>query len=217
VSLAVLPVKTSHKVTIARPFAVSKFEITAYEWDACVTLGGCWPAPDNGWGRGRMPVIYVSWNDAQRYVTWLSWRTGRAYRLLSDAEWEYAARGGTDGKAYSWGDEIGRNNANCDGCGSAWDNKQPAPVGQFPANKWGLHDMHGNVWEWVEDCYQPNYEEAPADGSARLTSGDCDRRVARGGSWFVEPYLLRSANRRGPWIGLRSIEYGFRVARTLAP
>jgi formylglycine-generating enzyme required for sulfatase activity len=206
-----------HKVTIARAFAVSKFEITMDEWDACVALGGCaWLVPDD-WGRGRRPVMYVNWADAQQYVAWLTRRTHRPYRLLSEAESEYAARAGRDDEDYSWGNEIGENNANCDGRGSAWDNKQTAPVGSFRANAWGLHDMHGNAWEWVEDCYHRNYEGAPADGSARLTSGECDRRVARGGSWLQEPPLLRSANRRAPTLQLRSWEYGFRVARTLAP
>ena len=150
-----------HKVTIGRAFAVSRFEITSDEWDACVILGGCaWPAPEIGWGRGKRPVMNVRWDDAQQYVRWLSNRTGKPYRLLSEAEWEYAARAGSD-KAYSWGDEIGKGNANCLTCGSEWDFRQTAPVGSVAANAFGLYDMLGNVGEWVEDCYHGNYEGGP--------------------------------------------------------
>ena len=136
-----------HKVLIAKPFAVSKFEVTFEEWDACVAIGGCVQVSDSGMGRGTQPVTDVGWEDVQQYVAWLSKQTGQIYRLLSEAEWEYAARAGTD-TAYSWGDKIGRGNANCNNCGSPWDDRQSAPVGSFAANKFGLHDMHGNVWEW---------------------------------------------------------------------
>jgi formylglycine-generating enzyme required for sulfatase activity len=173
----------------------------------------------------------------QQYVTWLSKMTGKSYRLLTEAEWEYAARAGAN-TAYSWGDEIGEGNANCSGCGSQWEDVQTAPVGSFAANPFGLHDMHGNVWEWVEDCYQSNYDGAPTDGSARL-SPDCTNHVnhvVRGGSWVAwqVPRTGRSA-RGGSWIwvqvpqparsasrenyaknNLRSF-IGFRVARTLTP
>lgn len=205
-----------HLVTIAQPIAVGRFEITSEEWDACVLLGGCtWSAPETGWGRGRRPVMNVNWDDAQQYVTWLSRRTGKHYRLLSESEWEYAARAGSD-KAYSWGDEIGKNNANCNGCGSEWDFKQSAPVGSFAPNTFGLHDMHGNVFEWTQDCFHNNYNGAPPDGSAWEASGDCSRRVVRGGSWFYNPGYLRSAARlRGLLTGYRVVDLGFRVARTL--
>jgi formylglycine-generating enzyme required for sulfatase activity len=184
-----------HKVSIRQRFAFSRFEVTFEEWDACVTLGGCAYQPsDQGWGRGTRPVINVNWVDAHQFVAWLSTRTGKSYRLLSEAEWEYAARAGSD-KSYSWGDEIGRNNANCNGCGSQWDNKQTAPVGSFALNKFGLHDMHGNVWEWVEDCWHPNYQGAPNDGSAWTARGNCEIRVVRGGSWSANPQSLRAADR----------------------
>ena len=162
------------------PFAVSKFEVTFDEWDACFELGGCLvnaadqpshaalPGP---WGRGKRPVINVSWGDAQEYVAWLSKETGKSYRLLTEAEWEYAARAGSTTN-YSWGDDIrkeGKVMANCNGCGSEWDNQKTAPVGSFAANAFGLHDMHGNVWELVEDCWSENYDGAPVDGSARTT------------------------------------------------
>ncbi len=116
-------------------------------------------------------MINVSWTDAVAYTEWLSAQLGERYRLPSEAEWEYASRAGST-KKYSWGNEIGRNRANCDGCGSQWDNRMTAPVGSFSPNAWGLHDMHGNVWEWVQDCWNSRYQGAPADGSA-WESGDC--------------------------------------------
>jgi formylglycine-generating enzyme required for sulfatase activity len=206
-----------HKVVFAKPFAVSKFEVTFDEWQACVTYGDCDPhISDSGWGRGLQPVINVVWDDAQRFVAWLSRMTGKTYRLLSEAGWEYAARAGTT-TAYSWGDEIGIGNADCDGCGSRWDNRQPAPVGSFPANAFGLHDMHGNVWEWVEDCKHDNYNGAPTDGSAWTVGGDCSSRVVRGGGWHHEPWALRSANRDWYSSDSRHDHIGLRVGRTLTP
>ncbi|MGA7879457.1 MAG: formylglycine-generating enzyme family protein [Terrimicrobiaceae bacterium] len=205
-----------HTVAIAKPFAVSKFEVTFDEWDACVAYGDCTPVVnDNGWGRGRRPVINVAWDDARRYAAWLSKMTGKPYRLLSDAEWEYAARAGSN-KRYSWGDEIGKGNANCSDCGSEWDATQTAPVGSFAANQFGLHDMHGNVWEWVEDCLHRSYEGAPADGSAWVAGGECSLRVIRGGSWHYDPDGARSASRRGMSISPFD-DVGFRVGRTLSP
>jgi len=206
-------------VTIAKSFAVSKFEVTFESWDACYELGGCRVRPDDsGWGRGSRPVISVNWDDAQQYISWLSKQTGKDYRLLTEAEWEYAARAGAT-TAYSWGDEIkmdGKVMANCFACGSEWDNKQTAPVGSFAPNAFGLDDMLGNVWEWVEDCYHDTYEGAPDDGSA-WNAGDCNQRVVRGGSWGDPSQILRSAFRlRGP-VGNRYDGLGFRIARTLSP
>ena len=209
-----------HEVTIASPFAVGKYEVTFAEWDACARDRAC-PrekgiiAADRGWGRGQRPVIFVSWDDAQRYVRWLSEKTNKHYRLLSESEWEYAARAGTE-TAYSWGDEIGVSRANCDGCGSQWDDRQTAPVGSFAANAWGLHDMHGNVSEWVEDCWNDSYAGSPRDGSA-WRSGDCSERVLRGGSWILKPSYLRAAYRLRDTTGNRNFVFGFRVARTLTP
>ena len=168
---------------------------------------------DEGWGRDRRPVINVSWDDAQEYVRWLSDQTGATYRLLTEAEWEYAARAGTS-TAYPWGNEIGSGQANCWDCGSQWDREKTAPAGSFPANAWGLHDMHGNVWEWVADCWNESYLGAPSDGSARLR-GECSRRVLRGGSWHIEPWLLRSAYRNGYGSDNGYFNIGLRVARTL--
>ena len=137
----------------------------------------------------------VGWNDAQEFIGGLNARGGgNRYRLPSEAEWEYAARAGTT-TGYWWGNAIGDNRANCDGCGSQWDNESTAPVGSFAANAWGLHDVHGNVWEWVEDCWHGNYEGAPGDGSAWTSGGRCGRRVLRGGSWYYFPRILRAASR----------------------
>jgi formylglycine-generating enzyme required for sulfatase activity len=205
-----------HRVTIAQPLAVSKFEVTFEQWDACVANGGCAHVPDSNMGRGTQPVINVSWDDVQQYVAWISTMTDRTYRLLSEAEWEYAARAGTT-TAFSWGDEIGKNNADCDGCGSEWDSRRTAPVGSFAPNQFGLYDMHGNVWEWVEDCLHTNYEGAPKDGSAWLAQGDCNHRVVRGGSWAGYPVGLRSALRFWYSSDDHGNDLGFRVARTLAP
>ncbi len=208
--------KPVHEVRIAS-FALWRHEVTFAQWDACVDGGGCngYRPDDEGWGRGERPVINVSWGDAQSFVTWLSRETGEDYRLPSEAEWEYAARAGSTTK-YSWGNDIGRNRANCDGCGSRWDNQKTAPVGSFPANAFGLRDMHGNVWEWVEDCSNGSYAGGPSEGSA-WRSGNCAKRVLRGGSWGDDPRYLRAANRSWYTSGFRFNFIGFRVARTLTP
>ena len=204
--------KPVHPVTIARPFAVSVHEVTFEDYDRFTYPN---KVDDEGWGRGRRPVINVSWDDAKEYVTWLSSETGAEYRLLSEAEWEYAARAGSTMK-YSWGNTIGTNRANCyvEFCGDSWE--YTAPVGSFAPNAFGLYDMHGNVWEWVEDCWNDTYSGAPADGSV-WWSGDCAKRVLRGGSWGYNPGDLRAADRYWGSSGFRLSYYGFRVARTLAP
>ena len=204
-----------HEVRIARPFAISKYEVTFADWQTCLDGGGCngYSPEDSGWGRADRPVINVSWNDAQAYLSWLSQETGEQYRLPSEAEWEYAARAGA-ATAYTWGNRIGRNLANCQGCRSQWDNDQTAPVGSFPENAFGLHDMHGNVWEWVQDCWNGSYEGAPTDGRAWL-SGICLFRVLRGGAWNTQTKSVRSAHRMASATTVQA--YGFRVARTLDP
>jgi formylglycine-generating enzyme required for sulfatase activity len=173
------------------------------------------PAKDAGWGRGTRPVINVGWDDAQQYVAWLSTMTGKTYRLLSESEREYGARGGS-ATEYSWGAEIGKGNANCDGCGSQWDKRQTAPVGSFAANAFGLYDMHGNVWEWVSDYYSNDYEGAPTDGSVWVAN-KCGGGVIRGGPWYNPSVFLRSAERVGSATYDRTYVLGFRVARTLTP
>ena len=171
--------KPVHEVTVARPFALSVHEVTFEDYDRFAYPN---KVADRGWGRGLRPVINVSWDDAQEYVEWLSSQTGATYRLPSEAEWEYAARAGTATK-YHWGNDVGANRANCGGCGSQWDIKQTAPAGSFAPNRFGLYDMHGNVWEWAQDCWNSSYAGAPSDGSPRL-QGECGVRVLRGGSWL---------------------------------
>jgi formylglycine-generating enzyme required for sulfatase activity len=204
-----------HEVAVATPFAVSKFEVTFEEWDACVAAAACPRATDH-WGRGEMPVINVSWRDAKQYVGWLSRLTGKDYRLPTEAEWEYAARAGTNTR-YSWGDDPGMGNANCNGCGSPWDLQQTAPVGSFKPNAFGLYDMHGNVWEWVEDSWHENYDGVPMDASAWLQGGNPSYRVVRGSSWRNESELVRAAVRVRRNINVQFDTLGLRVARTLRP
>lgn len=199
-----------HLVTIPQPFAVSRFEITFDDYGRFAESN---EVEDEGWGRGPRPVINVSWNEARSYAAWLSSQTGYRYRLLSEAEWEYAARAGSKAR-YSWGDTIGRNKANCwrQDCGDPFE--FTAPVGSFEPNAFGLYDMHGNVAEWVEDCWNFHYRRAPSDGSAWL-KGNCSWRGIRGGSWIMYPGYLRSADRGSHPTDRRERTIGFRVARTL--
>jgi formylglycine-generating enzyme required for sulfatase activity len=205
-----------HPVTIPRPFAVSKYEVTFADWDACARYGDCEPdITDSNFGRGRQPVINVTWYHAQQYVGWLSRMTGKIYRLLSEAEYEYATRAQTQ-TVYPWGNEVRSNNANCIGCGSQWDGRQPAPVGSFAPNPFGLYDMVGNIWKWLQDCEHSNYKNAPKDGSAWIEQGECKFRMVRGGSWANHPAQLRSAFRNSDSDTFRNSRLGFRIARTLA-
>ena len=204
--------KPIHNVTIASPFAVGKYEVTFAEWDACVAAGGCTHRPEDDGGRGSLPVIRVSWNDVQEYVKWLSRVTGEPYRLLSEAEWEYVARAGTTTNFW-WGDKIGPDHANSILHRSNAKRSHATPVGTFKPNAFGLFDTAGNVWEWVEDCWNKNYHGAPDDGSA-WTSGECDTRVNRGGD-FGLPISLRSASRDDAHASFQFFNLGFRVARTL--
>jgi formylglycine-generating enzyme required for sulfatase activity len=204
-----------HKVTITEPFAVSKFEVTFQDWDACAAAAAC-PRVKDQWGRGQMPVINVSWSEAKQYAGWLAKLTGEDYRLLTEAEWEYAARAGSN-TPYFWGDHPGKGNANCDDCGSRWDRQKTAPVGSFKPNAFGLYDMHGNLWEWVEDSWHGSYDGAPTDGSAWLLGGDPSYRVVRSGSWRNESELVRAATRFKRNINVRFDTLGFRVARTMKP
>ena len=183
-----------------KKFAVGKFPVTFSEWDSCVSDGGCggYQPSDNGWGRGNRPVINVSWDDAQNYIQWLSHKTGKAYRLPSEQEWEIAARAGTTSDYY-WGNDIGRNHANCDGCGSEWDNKKTAPVGSFKSNAFGLYDMMGNVWEWTDTC----------------RSGNCTRRLFCGGSWNHRPQDMRAGMCNWFETSKRMRYLGFRLAITV--
>ena len=225
--------RPQHEVTIGPPFAIGMLEITFDEWDACVAAEGCnnYLPFDEGWGRGRRPVIHVNWHDANAYVDWLSQVTGEHYRLPSEAEWEYAARSGTI-TAYSFGNDedelcVFANSADAglkagsqegylpvdcdDGYGA-----ETAPVGSFEPNLYGLYDMHGNVWEWVADCWNESYISAPEDGSAWM-KGDYERRVLRSASWVdARGGSLRSGHRGRIDDSMRSNNLGFRVARTIA-
>jgi formylglycine-generating enzyme required for sulfatase activity len=203
-----------HPVAIAQAFALGAYEVTFAQWDVCVAAGGCrHAAADEGWGRGTRPVINIAWSDAVDYAAWLSAITDRQYRLPSEAEWEYAARAGTD-TAYYWGEAKGSGNAVCESCGSPWDNRSTAPVCSFAPNAFGLYDMLGNAWEWTADCWNPGYAGAPADGST-WHAGDCAGRVMRGGAWFSFPHNIRSAIRMRGVLDNRYLSKGLRVARTL--
>jgi formylglycine-generating enzyme required for sulfatase activity len=210
-------------VTIRKLFAVGRFEVTFDEWDACVSQGGCSHRPDDaGWERGKRPVIDVSWNDiTQQYLPWLSKRTGKTYRLLTEAEWEYVARAGME-TPYWWGSSISASQANYDATSAPEDcpkGKYPVgktvPVDSFAPNPWGLYNVHGNVWEWVEDSWHRNYLGAPRDGS--VWKGVGLFRVIRGGSWGTSAASLRSACRGRLIPTNRDSSVGFRLARTLAP
>lgn len=208
-----------YRVTIPRIFAAGKYEVTFDEWDACVAEGGCSHSPNDVWGRGRRPVIKISWDDAKQYVAWLSRKTGKSYRLLTEAEWEYVARAGST-TAFSTGAAIAPHQANYDTtCSYAGSRAVPkldqeirtVPVGTYAPNAFGLHEAHGNVSEWVEDCWNESYAGAPADGSAWLR-GNCKVRSVRGGGLASRPDFVRSAMRGSTLSGLR--EHGLRVART---
>ena len=217
-----------HLVTIDAPFAAGVYEVTFAEWDACVLAGACAgdEVDDEGWGRERRPVINATWEESQAYVQWLSQETGERYRLLSEAEWEYVARAGTEAARY-WGDEsVQCDHANAQdaaylrgypsrtaaSCSDGY--AETAPVGLYSPNAFGLHDVLGNVAEWTQDCLNPHYSGAPRDGSA-WEQGNCTLRVLRGGSWATAPGALSTALRSlHPWdFGGSSI--GFRVARTV--
>jgi formylglycine-generating enzyme required for sulfatase activity len=204
-----------HLVTIARPFAVGKFEVTFAQWDACVAAGGCQHRPKGTWARDKHPVMDVSWDHiTNEYLPWLARKTARIYRLLTEAEWEYAARAGTTTR-YAFGDTISKKQANYRESRMAGPGRA-LEVGFYPANRFGLHDMHGNVWEWVQDCGNTDYNGAPSDGSA-WTTGDCGGRVLRGGSFDWLPEELRSARRESSLASRERFASGFRVARTLTP
>lgn len=228
--------KPVHRVTINKPFAMGETEVmrgdfalfvnsTGYrteaeKGDGCYIYNGEWVLEKNkNWRNpgfdqnNKHPVTCVSWNDAKAYIKWLKNETGKPYRLPSEAEWEYGARAGSNSK-YTWGSEVGNGNANCNGCGSRWDNSKTAPVSSFKANGFGLFDMHGNVWEWNEDCWNTSYSGAPSNGKA-WTSGECNSRVLRGGSWYGKPGNVRSAYRGGLNSGIGFNNFGFRLAQDL--
>jgi formylglycine-generating enzyme required for sulfatase activity len=223
-----------HDVTIDRPFAIGIFEVTFNEWQACLAGDGCnnYLPFDEGWGQKERPVIHVNWHDANAYVQWLSKITGEHYRLPSEAEWEFAARSGTT-TAYSFGNDenelcafanaadLSLNAGSEDGylpldCDDGYGAKT-SPVGSFKPNAFGLYDVHGNVWEWVADCWNESYIGAPEDGTA-WKEGDCGLRVLRSASWVdARGGSLRSGHRGRIDVSMRSNNLGFRVVRTMAP
>ena len=212
----------SRVVVFAAPFAMSKHEITFDDYDRYLSAkggAGDGEAHDHGWGRGRRPVINVTWKQAVAYADWLTAQTGGRYRLPSEAEWEYAARAGTT-TSWPWGDEPAPGRANCRDCGSRWGGERTAPAGSFPPNPWGLHDMQGNVYEMLLDCMRFTYKDAPTDGSAPETDwhsetdwrGNCKMYAARGGGWGSTSSYLRSSTRGyierrtyGVWWGIRLV------------
>jgi len=201
-----------HEVRISKPFAIGKYEVTFAEYDKFCTSTGRKKPSDKGWGRGERPVLNVNWNAAVAYTQWLSKQTGKKYQLPTEAQWEYAARAGSTTK-YPWGNKIGKNRANCDGCGSRWDDIHTAPVGSFSANKFGLHDTVGNLWEWVFDWYSSGYVAGRTTDPHGPSSGK--KRVLRGGCWMDDPKGVRLAARsmRSPYSG--TVHIGFRLSRTL--
>jgi formylglycine-generating enzyme required for sulfatase activity len=218
----------AHDVVIARAFAVGRFEVTFNEYGQFARATGRTAPDDPDPGRGSRPVTGVSWDDANAYASWLSAESGERYRLLSEAEWEYAARAGSS-SAYSLGEDPLGLCAHANTADRSFHRKYPkfdhalpcddghadtAPVGSFRANAFGLHDVHGNVSEWVQDCWHESYDGAPADGSAWL-DGECGSRVQRGGSYFDGPQIQRSATRHGTWHDYRETDIGLRVARDL--
>jgi formylglycine-generating enzyme required for sulfatase activity len=199
----------AHKVKIAEPFAVGKYAVTFDDWDVCARVGDCSPTPRDH-GLHQQPVVYISVEEARKYALWFSKMTGKKYRLLSEAEWEYVARAGTETEYY-WGDGVGNNHANCKDCGSNFDGKQTAPVNSFTPNSFGLYNMFGNVLQWTDDCYRESYKEASTDVSA-----SCNYFVIRGGGFDLPHQMLRSAHRSYADPEFRNVDLGFRVARTLA-
>jgi formylglycine-generating enzyme required for sulfatase activity len=194
-----------------KPFAIGVYEVTFAQYDAFARATGRRLPEDFGWGRDERPVVDVTWDDALAYTQWLSQQTGKSYRLPTEAEWEYAARGGTDSR-YWWGINTDKGKAVCFDCGTQWDGRSTAPAGSLAPNPFGLYDTSGNAMEWVEDCYNENYKGAPADGSAWL-SGDCSKRMVRGGAFNKPSSSLRSSARYQLPQESQFNMLGFRVVR----
>lgn len=203
--------RPAHRVTIANAFAIGKFEVSVEQWNACADAGGCPRIAGSDAAPKEAPMRDVSWDDAQQYVKWLSKTTGKTYRLPTEAEWEYAARGGTT-TPYWWGRQMRTGSANCKECGEPWSQDAPAKSGSFAANPYKLHDMNGSVWEWVADCWHNTYKGAPADGHA-WDDATCRVRVIRGGSWRDGATYMMSTTRFKYDASVRQNQNGLRVAR----
>jgi formylglycine-generating enzyme required for sulfatase activity len=205
--------RPAHKVALHAPFAIGKYEVTVEQWNRCVQGGACPSIPSSANAAGNLPMRDVSWDEAQLYLKWLSTISGKPYRLPTEAEWEYAARGGTTTR-YWWGEQMKGGNSSCKDCGLPWNADSPPPVGSFQPNPFGLYDMNGSVWEWVADCWHASYKGAPTDGSARVEP-NCQARVIRGGSWRDDASYMLSTTRFKYDASVRQSENGFRAARSL--
>jgi formylglycine-generating enzyme required for sulfatase activity len=204
--------KPARRLAIDKPFAIGRTEVTVQQWNACVEAGAC-PRVADAQRAPNLPVGDISWDDAQVYVKWLTKVSGKPYRLPTEAEWEYAARGGTASR-YWWGEDMKRGTANCRECGEPWQEGAPAPVASFAANGYGLHDMSGSLWEWVQDCWHSSYRNAPADSRA-WEDAFCRQRVIRGGSWRDGASYMPASTRFKYDASVRHSQNGFRVARDL--
>jgi len=202
-----------HRVSVGQPFAIGKYEVTVEQWNACADATGCPRIDIEGNPSKSTPVHNLSWDDAQVYVKWLSKTTGKTYRLPTEAEWEYAARGGTT-TTYWWGNEMRKGYADCKDCGEPWRKDGPVNVGSFTPNPFGLFDMNGSVWEWVADCWHSSYKGAPADGRVWDEAG-CPMRVIRGGSWPDGGAYMQSSTRFKYSASVRQSQNGMRVARDM--
>jgi formylglycine-generating enzyme required for sulfatase activity len=205
--------KPLHDVEIPRGFYMSSYEVTFAQYDLFAQSTNRPLPPDNEWGRGNRPVINVSWYDAKAYSAWVSEQTGKTYRLPTEIEWEYSIRAGST-SSFWYGEEVQNGYSVCDSCGSQWDGVSTAPVGSQISNPLGLFDMHGNVAEWVEDCYHDSYEGAPTKNTPWLSNA-CDSRVIRGGSWFDIPRVGRSSTRYRAEPNLKASNWGFRLVREI--
>ena len=205
--------KPAFHVSINTPFAIGKYEVTNEQWNACIAGGGCPQVTTDASRPPKTPARDISWDDAQLYMSWLSKLTGKAYRLPTEAEWEYAARGGTVTR-YWWGEQMTTGKSNCKECGDPWKPDSPADVGSFGPNPFGLFDMNGSVWEWVSDCWHNSYQRAPSDGRS-WEEPDCRVRVLRGGSWREGASYMPSSTRFKYDASVRQSQNGFRVARSM--
>jgi formylglycine-generating enzyme required for sulfatase activity len=205
--------KPAHPVTIKAGFAIGKYEVSVQQWSACVDAGACQKVALSANSNTNAPIRDVSWDDAQQYLSWLSKTSGQSYRLPTEAEWEYAARGGSSTR-YWWGEQMAPGKANCKDCGQPWSSEAPANVGSFGANGFGLYDTSGGVWEWVADCWHTSFKDAPSDGRS-WEQPPCSVRVIRGGSWREGAAYMVSSTRFKYDASVRHSQNGFRVARSV--